>query len=154
MPSLRMRSAATTPPRAARVTHHFDALPDDVFDAWLDPALLAQWMFDPGYREQRADEISLDARVGGVFTFKLSRDGMPITYTGTFMEITRPLRLVLTWQIVGRGNETLVDVSFEARGGGTFLTLVHQLGQLPTRIVEEVERDWHADLSTLAELLH
>ncbi|WP_187393942.1 SRPBCC family protein [Oceaniovalibus sp. ACAM 378] len=136
------------------MTYFFDAAPEDVFDAWLDPDLIAQWMFDPGYREQRAEDIQLDARVGGSFTFKLSRDGSPVIYTGTFVEISRPARLVLTWQVVGRDRDTVVDVTIEPRDGGTFLTLVHRLGVVPDRIVEEVEQDWSADFTSLARLLN
>lgn len=144
----------TNPPKSAHVTYFFEAAPEDVFDAWLDPTLIAQWMFDPAYREQRAKDIQLDARVGGSFTFELSRDGAPIVYTGIFIEISRPTRLVLTWQVVGRGRDTVVDVTIEPRDGGAFLTLVHSLGAVPDRIVEEVEQDWSADFASLARLLN
>ncbi|MGH9720705.1 MAG: SRPBCC family protein [Bryobacteraceae bacterium] len=28
-----------------RVTRHFDASPERVFDAWLDPEMIGKWMF-------------------------------------------------------------------------------------------------------------
>lgn len=149
-----MASVAARQARSACVTRHFDAPPEDLFDAWLDPALIAQWMFDPGYREQIAHEICLDAREGGAFTFKLSRDGSPITYTGTFVKIARPVRLILTWRTVGKKGDSLLDVSFEARAGGTFVRLVHELGTVSSHLAKEVAGDWDADLASLARLLN
>jgi len=45
------------PQVSARVTRHFTASPERVFDAWLDPHMLGTWMFGPC--------VTLDVRAGG-----------------------------------------------------------------------------------------
>jgi len=48
----------------ARVTRRFQASPERVFDAWLDPEMIARWMFGPNVREEEVVRISMDRRLG------------------------------------------------------------------------------------------
>jgi uncharacterized protein YndB with AHSA1/START domain len=57
------------------VTHRFAASPERVFDAWLDPALIGQWMFGPAVREEEVLRLATDPRVGGSFSFLVRRQG-------------------------------------------------------------------------------
>lgn len=136
-----------------RVTHMFSASPESVFDAWLDPHLLAQWMFDPGLDVQAIREISLNATVGGHFNFRVLRGDEEVSYNGTFREIVRPSRLVFTW-ITARKRETLVTVTVEPSGDGTRLSLVHELGTVPAQSADVVEAQWKAEFTSLSTLLH
>src|SRR5262249_39504198 len=64
-----------------RVTHRFTASPERVFDAWLDPAKAAKFLFaTPTGRMVRAE---IDPRVGGTFAFVDRRDGEDVEHTGT-----------------------------------------------------------------------
>ena len=67
-----------------------------VFDAWLDPELLAKFM--RGMPEMSETDVKIDARVGGHFTYSMNLGDEKIPHTGKFIEISRPERLVFTWQ--------------------------------------------------------
>ena len=64
--------------RTLRLTYRFDAQPQRVFDAWLDPPLAARWLFATASRP--IARVDIDARVGGRFRF-VDRDyGGAIAY--------------------------------------------------------------------------
>src|SRR6266545_1118793 len=71
-----------TPNVKVSVTRHFDASPERVFDAWLDPELIGKWMFGPALREEEVLRIVADARVGGSFSFLVRRQGQEIVHVG------------------------------------------------------------------------
>lgn len=140
--------------RSIKVTHHFNAPAEIVFDAWLDPVAISHWMFDPGYKQQKVIDIEIDPVVGGTFRFSLHREGKPIIYEGEFLELERPEFLSLTWRIAGVSEYTLVNVAIEPRDNGSLLTLIHNLGAVPDRIAEDVRQDWSADFASLSKKLN
>lgn len=113
----------------ARVTHHFTASAEAVFDAWFDPALVREWMARsiaesvPGTEMRR---VEVDPRVGGAFTFTDSRDEDETGPTGHYLEIDRPRRLVFTW-LAGPGEHSVVSIDIVPTDGGCRLTLVHEM---------------------------
>lgn len=91
------------------------APPDEVFDGWLDPKV-------PGNPWNFAEEFSLDARPGGLFYWR-SKD---THHYGRFIRIERAARILHTWVSANTlGEESVVALTFEARGGETVLTLMH-----------------------------
>lgn len=142
-----------TSEHSVKVTSIIKAPPEVVFDAWLDPNAIAQWMFDPSYKQQQVIDISLDPTIGGAFRFSVIRQGKRITYEGEFLEIKRPHFLSLSWRVVGVGRDTRVKVTVEPRKDGSLLTLVHSLGPVPDKIAKEVHQDWSADFASLSKLL-
>ena len=67
-----------------------------VFDAWLDPAMLAQFILPmPGMPEP---EVENDAREGGSFSIVMDVGDNKIPHTGTYLIINRPIELSFTWQ--------------------------------------------------------
>src|SRR2546422_4474208 len=61
-----------------RVTHRYNASPERVFDAWLDPKLIDGWMFGPSQRDEEVRRVTVDPRVGGSFSFLVRREGHEI----------------------------------------------------------------------------
>jgi uncharacterized protein YndB with AHSA1/START domain len=69
---------------------------EKVFDAWLNPKLLSKFMMGmPGMAET---DVEIDAREGGHFTFIMYLGDEKIPHTGKYLEISRPDKLVFTWE--------------------------------------------------------
>lgn len=115
----------TTALRSLRITRHFDASAERVFDAWLDPATAGRWLFSAANGEMV--KVSIDARVGGHFCFRDRRDGEDVDHVGEYLEIDRPRRLVFTFG-VPRYSEAMTRVSIDIVpvGSGCDLTLLHE----------------------------
>jgi uncharacterized protein YndB with AHSA1/START domain len=101
-------------PAVVRVRREIAATPDEVFDAWLDPEALADWMRPNSILSTRA---TLDARVGGHFEVLMRRAEDTILHSGEYRVIDRPRRLVFTWISPStEQRESLVTVEFHPRG--------------------------------------
>jgi len=69
---------------------------EKVFDAWLNPKMLSVFMIPmPGMPES---DVENDAREGGYFTIIMHAGDENITHTGKYVEISRPDKLVFTWE--------------------------------------------------------
>jgi len=141
-------------PIKARVTHHFAALPERVFDAWLDPAMIGRWMFGSAVREEEILHIKLDPQVGGSFSFLVRRDGNEIDHVGEYLEIARPRRLVFTWAIrENLPDSSRVAVEIVPLESGCELILTHELHPDWADFVNRVEDSWTKMLAALAAVL-
>lgn len=97
---------------------------EELFDAWLDPESLAVWM-RPGATKDTTVEV--DARVGGAFRIVMHTPGGPVPHTGSYREISRPRRLVFTWNSEHAHHiDSLVTVEFRPAGGATEIVLTHE----------------------------
>jgi uncharacterized protein YndB with AHSA1/START domain len=145
----------TTPaPLIVHVRRHLDASPDRAFDAWLDPDRLGRWMFGHVHGEAIV-RLSLDARVGGAFSFIVRRDGAEIDHVGTYLEIDRPRRLVFTWAIRGDSDETpsRVAIDFTADEAGCLVSLTHEMDPKWADYVDRTRTGWTTILEALARAL-
>jgi uncharacterized protein YndB with AHSA1/START domain len=83
--------------RAQEVTIRrvFDAPRELVWNAWTQPAQLAQWWGPPGWSTDPAD-VTMEIRPGGTFRISsVSTDGGAMTSEGVYREVVAPERLVL-----------------------------------------------------------
>lgn len=135
-----------------KVVHRFKSAPERVFDAWLAPEIIGQWMFGPKLRDEEILRISIDAQVGGSFSFLVRRQGEDIDHVGRYLEIDRPRRLVFTWGI-GEGDSSLIVVEIAPDGTGCELTLTHELHPDWAEYAERTEAGWTKMLGVLAEVL-
>src|ERR1700751_4703049 len=71
--------------RTLRLTWRFDARPQRVFDAWLDPPFAARWLFATALRT--LSHVEIDARIGGGFRFVDRDEGNALEYAGKYTEI-------------------------------------------------------------------
>lgn len=137
-----------------RVTRSFNALPGRVFDAWLDPETIERWMFGPAVREEEIARMTLDARVGGSFSFVVRRQGEEIDHVGKYLEIDRPHRLVFTWGVPKYSPDMArVILDIAPLDHGSELTLTHELHPKWAEYATRTEAGWKKMLDVLAGTL-
>jgi uncharacterized protein YndB with AHSA1/START domain len=133
-----------------RVQKHFDAAPERVFDAWLDPQNAGKWLFATPTGQMV--KVEIDPKVGGRFTFTDRREGDDIEHTGEYFEIDRPQRLAFNFKVPKFSDEaTLVRIDIAPAGFGSELTLVHE-GVLP-EYASRTEEGWAQILQGLQQTL-
>ena len=141
-----------------QVTRYFEASPERVFDAWLDPQKTGQWLFaTPSGQMVRVVRVEIDARAGGSFLFVDRRDGEDVEHAGEYIEIDRPRRLVFTFTrrlvftfTVKKYSQesTRVSIDIVPQGTGCHLTLTHE-NVLPD-YVSRTQAGWTGILDELA----
>jgi uncharacterized protein YndB with AHSA1/START domain len=101
------------------------ASPDEVYDVWIDPTCPGGPWFSP-QDEHRTSKTILDAKVDGLFYHRVNAGGQAWTHYGRFIKLERGKVAEHTWVCEAtKGRETVVTTTFEARDGGTFVTIVH-----------------------------
>ncbi|HEX9626552.1 MAG TPA: SRPBCC domain-containing protein [Acidiferrobacterales bacterium] len=135
---------------AIRVSRRFRAPPEQVFDAWLDPAVAGQWLFATAWRPMA--RVAIDARVAGRFRFASRRGGSKHAHTGRYLEIDPPRRLVFSLSTAKRPRAvTRVSVELVPRDRGCELILTHE--QLPPDHASHAKARWTGMLYGLGETL-
>lgn len=110
-----------------RVTRRFSAPPSALYRAWLEPALVRQWMAPPGVDVTHAE---IDERVGGRHRVWQGDTG---GFDSEIVELIPNRRIVLRCGLAGPDGldgpvyDSLLTVDLhDASGGGTDLVLVHE----------------------------
>src|ERR1700761_1936300 len=117
-----------TEDRELVVTRTFNAPAHIVFDAWTKPELLKRWWAPKSFGVSLF-ECESDLRVGGSYRYAFGRDPKnPEVFSGRYLEVNPPSRLVLTqlYERMADVGEAVVTATFEESEGRTRLTL-HQL---------------------------
>jgi len=117
-----------TADRELVVTRTFNASAHIVFDAWTKPELLKRWWAPKSFGVSLF-ECESDLRVGGTYRYAFGRDPKnPEVFSGRYLEVNSPSRLVLTqvYERMSDAGEAVVTATFEESQGRTRLTL-HQL---------------------------
>ena len=124
-----MTETTQPPDTSLRLERTFDAPAEEVFDAWTDPEVLRRWWrADPTWTTPVAE---VDLRVGGSYRISMQDPdgGVRHTVVGQYREVSRPERLVYSWQWEQEdgkpGRASLVTVGFHAEGDRTKVVLVH-----------------------------
>jgi uncharacterized protein YndB with AHSA1/START domain len=141
-----------TGPRVAVVRRVLPAPPDVVFDEWLDPVGMTEWMCP---RPARAVKIMLEPSVGGSLRIDIEDSGISLYVTGQFIEVDRPRRLRFSWSCSAWADPSVqseVTVILEDHGADeTLMTIEHE--QLPPEEVDNHQRGWGAITVQLGEAL-
>ena len=115
-----------------RLVREFEAPPERVFRAYVEPELFAQWC-GPRSIDTRIDVW--DARTGGEWRYTASRarDDFEMGFWGSFHEVRPAERIVQTWAFDGAPDGvSLETITFEAQDGGRCRVVA-------TSIVESME---------------
>jgi uncharacterized protein YndB with AHSA1/START domain len=133
------------------VTHSFAAAPEQVFDAWLDPAIARRFLF--ATRDGEMIRAEVDARVGGQFTFVDRRPEMgDVLHTGEYLEIDRPRRLAFTFAVPQFNPDfTRVTVEIVPTAAGCDVTLTQ--ADVPAEWADRSKEGWAMILGWLEKAL-
>jgi len=138
---------------AVRLERTFAATPEEVFDAWTSPEVLARWWAAQPTWTSPGCEV--DLRVGGRYVLRMCDEGgREYAVGGEYREVDRPRRLVYTWCWQGTdgpdpGVVSLVTVEFLPETGGTTVVLEHS-GLLSEQSRTGHESGWIGVLENLA----
>jgi uncharacterized protein YndB with AHSA1/START domain len=126
------------------VTRTIAAAPADVFDVWLDSR-------SPGSPWFGVARAIVQPVVDGLFYHVVHFEGHDWAHYGRFVTLDRPRRIAHTWvSEATRGLESLVELSFEAQGEQTLVTLRH--GNVPDdEMGRRHEQGWGFVLGAIAE---
>lgn len=156
-----VRSA--TPTQQLVIERTLKASPEQVFDAFTNPDQLTKWWWPNGFTCPAAE---VDLRLGGTYRLAMQWPGsIPVEAQfshhmgGEYYEIDRPHRLVMSGRAVndeqGELFATLIEIAFEARDGGTALTVRQSYFEPmpPAQAMAGAEQGWFEQLDKLERLL-
>jgi uncharacterized protein YndB with AHSA1/START domain len=156
-----VRSASPT--KQLVIERMLKASPERVFDAFTATEQLVQWWWPNGFTCPAAE---VDLRVGGTYRLAMEwPDFVPAQAQfshhmgGEYYEIDRPHRLVMSGRVVndeqGELFATLIEVTLEARDGGTALTVRQSYFEPmpPAEAMAGAEQGWSEQLDKLERLL-
>lgn len=132
-----------------KMTCGFNASPERVFEAWINPADVRQWLLAAPGRDMQ--KVKIDARVGGVFYVVEECGTLKTEHKGKYLKIDRPRHLVFTLSGPGFPN-TLVTIDIVPITGGCSLTLTHQ-GVLPEHL-EMAQKGWSEIVEGLKRIVN
>ena len=142
-----MTAVASTP--TVTVRRKIAAPAQQLFDAWLDPTSLAEWMHPCASGTMRSI-ATVDAREGGAFEIVMHVPSGPVRHTGIYQTIDAPRCLVFTWNSPHAGqHDSLVTVEFRPDGNATEVVITHE--RLPEAARAGHTGGWTEILESLAE---
>ena len=139
-------------PIEIRVEKRFRHPPERVFDAFVDPARVGDWLFatSGGVMEK----CEYDPRPDGAFAIFERRGADLARHFGRFVEIERPSRVVFDFWVDEAPDEpTRVTVRFVADGEGCVVTLTHDLAPARADYAERSTAGWTMILDGLARTM-
>lgn len=135
---------AVAAPAVVHVRRLIQASPQVLFEAWLDPESLSQWLrpFDTTHTD-----ATVDARVGGQFALDMHTPGGVVEHRGEYVAIEPHTRLVFTWNSPHTDGASLVTVTFAPQGAATEVNVLHE--KLPANKLEAHTGGWTSGLDKL-----
>lgn len=133
----------------AKVTHRFKASPEQVYDAFIDPAKVRLWQrawLQQAGLEGELTACEIDPVVGGKFLFADMRDTGEARHWGTYKTLDRPTRIAFTW-ITDPSEEadpSLVTIIIAPEPGGTgaIVTLYNEMDAQWADWITQTEKGW------------
>jgi uncharacterized protein YndB with AHSA1/START domain len=99
-----------------RLTREFDAPPEKVFRAHVDPELFSQWN-GPRGTEMKVDYF--DCRTGGAYRYVITREAFEAGFHGSFHDVRANELIVQTFTFEGVPDGVALErLVFEPLGGG------------------------------------
>ena len=124
---------------------------ENVFDAWLDPEMLSQFILPmPGMPQP---EVENEPQQGGSFTIIMLVGEDKIPHTGQYLEISRPNRLVFSWLSPCSTDGSTVTIDFSEIDDGTTNVQLTHVKFIDEETRSDHEGGWTNILETLNDIL-
>lgn len=122
-----------------------------VFQLWTEPEHIKRWF---GGLDVEVEAVELDLRPGGSYAITVRLESGVSVFTGEFVTVEAPERLVYTWRSEGGPSgapTTTVEVTFKDRGDQTEIELTHA-GFVEPQVQEMHAQGWEACFAALASM--
>ena len=153
-----MTAQSTSDERSITASRVIEASPERIYDAYLNPDELAQWLPPTGFS---AEVHHLEPEVGGTFRITFTGNTEEFaeynhTFGGTYQELERGKRIVYTDAFetddASMAGEMTVTITLEEIRSGTKVT-VHQAG-IPEAIPpNDANEGWNDSLENLSAVV-
>jgi uncharacterized protein YndB with AHSA1/START domain len=121
------------------ISRTIPAAREKVFNAWLSPDILAQFMTTP-MGGTAPTKVTNDPVKGGRFSIVMMNDDKEIPHAGTYLEIDPHSHLAFTWESPYSRDDSVVTIDLtEVDAGTTELKLRH------VKFRSEQARDGHEE---------
>ena len=125
---------------------------EKIFDRWLIPVFVGEWMFGPHLGREKVLELQNEVRPGGEFRYRIQRDGKELVYCGEYQLIDRPKRLKFSWK-ENQSAASIISVSFDQIEDKTRLKIALQLDRSLDDHAEIIKQQWSARCKALSAKL-
>ena len=143
--------APTVKPSSIYLTKTVNASNQQVFDQWLMPVFIGEWMFGPKVQQEQVVSLENKVRRGGEFAFKVIRKSTEIVHTGEYIELDVPNKLVFSWSdSLHRSCMSQVTVLFQEANNKTRLKITIKLDPKLYNEKDSFKKQWSARCSALA----
>lgn len=133
-----------------------------LYDAWLDPEKIREWMSNSLKSIGLAGDlrrVETDPHVGGKFCFSDLRNGAEAIHVGRYLVLERSRTIAFTWMMGNsveeaekEANPSKVTLSIEAAGNGCVATIVHEMDAKWAEYVSRTEASWSRMLKAVDAL--
>jgi len=150
-----MPDSATQSEKQIAITRTFEAPPEQVWQAWTDPAQVVHWWGPDGF-ETPPDSVVIELRPGGRYDFAMvdTRSGTSFPVRQEVLEASAAELLVLRHEpMPEHGLLESIDtrIEFHAHEGGTRVDVTG--GPYPAHMGPNAEQGWREQFDKLARLL-
>ena len=137
---------------SVRMSRQVSAAPERIFDAWLEADEVRTFLF-AGCRTGRAITTEIDARIGGAFRIARPWHGEVVEYSGEYLEIDRPHRLVFSLFVEKYAQwDDRVIVELAPVAEQSLLVLTHEFSLPNPAERSRIQREWAMALDALGAL--
>jgi uncharacterized protein YndB with AHSA1/START domain len=133
------------------VSHKISAPREKVFNAWISPDMLGQFM--RGKKEHRVARAETDPVKGGRFLIVMATADKEIPHAGTYLEVNPHSRLAFTWGSPYSPDDSVVTIDFSEIDRNTTEVTLKQVKFLSEEAREGHRDGWTAILGQLGEII-
>lgn len=137
----------------AIVAQTFRVSAQRVYDAILDPDMIAKFMFGPLLREEEILHIRNQPVEGGALSYKVRRGDIEIDHVGKYLELSPAKRVVYTWNVAPDDAYSVVAIELTDTADGCSMKLMHQIDPQWADYIERTQQGWTKMFGVLADLL-